>query len=576
MARILLVTLYDEYNLGVRQLISILRAEGHEAYLLCLKQYEKRELAEGEEWYPFWQTVATPWGTRQILAYPRPLSRFEWDLFEGLLKKINPHIVGLSVYSAFVPQAQQLTAFVHRVLPEAKVIWGGPHVTCDPVGSSEMCDIAFVGECDLALPEFAGRLDHGQDWRSVPNIMWREQGKLHHQPVGPVVKDLDSLPFTFYGSDGAYYLENDELVEGRPFPGSGIHTYFKILTARGCPYSCTFCMISHEQEVMPDTARLRFRSIENCLQELEEALARMGTFYLEIEDDIFTVRPERMKAFFEHYSKRIRMPFWCYTHPNYAKPEALRILKDNHVEFVVMVIQSGSDRIAAEVFDRRVRNETILQAARNIHEAGIRAFYDIITNNPFETEEDRIETFQLLRQLPKPYGLQMGVLIFYPNLPISRVREMRGLPLTADFQEYRFWNALYYLASTVDLTDEQAEQLLRDEKFRQDPSFLESVVSTTVRLTRENGDLESLSNAHLREIYRLADRIRALEQELVYIKARRGLKGFLWASDHARELKRKLTNRKSLHEKSSVAQEACYPGHAQPSQPAPAVGHKWN
>ena len=60
MAKLLLITLYDEFNLGVRQLISELRAEGHEAYLLCLKQYQKRELEPGQEWY----SVGYPSDTR--------------------------------------------------------------------------------------------------------------------------------------------------------------------------------------------------------------------------------------------------------------------------------------------------------------------------------------------------------------------------------------------------------------------------------------------------------------------------------------------------------------------------------
>lgn len=540
MAKVLLITLYNEFNLGVRQLVSELRAEGHEAYLLCLKQYRKKDLEPDEEWYPDWQTELTPDGGRCVLSYPYPLSDCEQTLFRDFVRKLRPHMVGVSVYSAFVPQARQVTNLVREVAPETIVAWGGPHVTLDPEGSSLHCDVAFVGECDVPMVEFAKCLDAGSDWRRVPNIVWREQGALHRQPVSPVVKELDALPFTFFGSEGAYYLEDDELVEGRAFPSSDLNRTFKIMTTRGCPYACTFCMLSFQKEVMPDTSRLRFRSIDHCMRELEEAKARMGHFFMEIEDDIFTVRPDRMRQFFEEYSQRIRMPFWCYTHPNYARPEMLQILKDNHVEFIIMGIQTGSDRIATEVFDRRVTNATVLEAAKHIHASGIRVFYDIISNNPFETEEDRVETFHLLRQIPKPYCLQMGILNFYPGIAISRMREERGLPRTVDFQQYRFWNALYYLASTVDLTDRDAEYLLQNDFLRRNPTLLESVVSTTVKLTRESGDMACLADNYLREVYRLADRVKSLEEELHYIKARRGLQTFLKVSDRLRALKRRF------------------------------------
>ncbi|GIX45550.1 MAG: radical SAM protein [Candidatus Hydrogenedentota bacterium] len=546
MARILLIAMYNEFNLGVRQMISELRDAGHEAWLLCLKRLARKDISPDEEWYPYWQIELPPNGQRHVVCYPHPLSDCERELFKGLLRKLRPQFVGLSIYSAFVPSAVEVTRLIRETLPEALVGWGGPHVTLDPVSSSEHCDMAFVGECDLPMVELAHALHHGKDWRQVPNIVWRENGSIHRQPVSPVIKDLDTLPFTYYGSDGVLYLEDDELVEGRPFRGSDLHTHFKIMTTRGCPYVCTFCMLSFQKEVMPDTTRLRFRSIPHVMRELEEAKARMGHFFLEIEDDIFTTRPERMKEFFQHYRERIGMPFWCYTHPNYARPEMLEVLKQNNVQFVVMGIQSGSDRIANEIFDRRVSNKTLLEATRNIHKAGIRPFYDLISNNPFESEEDRIETFHLLRSIPRPYGLQLVALTFYPNLGISRMREERGLPLTVDFQQYRFWNSLYHLASTVELSDGDAEYLLNNAEFRRDPSLLERFATHAKAWTREIGDLKALNQTHLQEVHRLADRVRALEEELTFIKARRGFRQFLWLSEQLRHLKHKLVNWRSL------------------------------
>jgi len=540
MAGILLIAPYNEFNLGVRQMISELRDAGHDAWLLCLKRFSRKDISPEEDWYPYWQIELPPNGRRHVVCYPYPLSECERELFKGLLRKLRPQFVGLSVYSAFVPSAIEVTRLIRETLPEALVGWGGPHVTLDPVSSSEHCDMAFVGECDVPMVELADALHHGKDWRRVPNIVWRENGSIHRQPVSPVIKDLDTLPFTYFGSDGAYYLEDDELVEGRPFPGSELNTCFKIMTTRGCPYVCTFCMLSFQKEVMPDTTRLRFRSIAHVMRELEEAKARMGHFFLEIEDDIFTVRPERMREFFEHYRERIGMPFWCYTHPNYARPEMLEILKQNNVQFVVMGIQSGSDRIADEVFDRRVSNKTVLEATRNIHKSGIRAFYDLISNNPFETEEDRIETFHLLRAIPRPYGLQLGALNFYPNIAISRMREERGLPRTVDFQQYRFWNVLYHLASTVELSDRDAEYLLNNADFRRDPSLLETFASHAKTWTREIGDLKVVNQTHLQEVERLAARVRALEEELSFIKARRGFRQFIWLSEKLRHLKRKV------------------------------------
>lgn len=539
MARALLITLYNESDLGTRQLVANLREQGHEAYLVCAKLTRTKDIPSDDGWDPLWQVSILPGGGLKILSYPDPLTDDEQCQLLELIQKIKPHFLGISVYTAFVSQARALTDLLKRAAPDAIVAWGGPHVTLDPVGSSEFCDVAFVGECDLVVGEFLDALDHGKDWRQTPNIVWRERGKIHRQLVAPVVKDLDSIPYPYFGPEGVYYLDEGHLLEGKPHDFSELHMYYKILTSRGCPYVCTYCVYSLTKNVMPDIARLRFRSVEHCMRELEEAKARMGNYYLEIEDDIFTVRPDRMRAFFEQYSKRIGHPFGCQTHPNYATPEMLQILKDHHAEFVAMGIQSGSDRIANELYDRRTSRQRVLQAARNIHASGIRAYYDIISNCPFETDEDRIATFQLLRELPKPYQMRMGILIIYPGMPIWHMCKEAGISPVADYQTYRFWNALYYIASTIDLTDADAEYLLNNQAWRRDPSLLEAVAKAAVALTNSCGDSRVLADNYLREIHRLAGVVRNLESEIHYIKARRGLRTFLWVSDNLHTAKRK-------------------------------------
>jgi hypothetical protein len=177
MARVLLITPYNESDLGTRQLIANLRAEGHEAYLLCSKLTRTKEIPDDREWDPLWQVSVLPGGGLRILSYPQPLSQREQDLLKSLVKKLSPDFIGISVYTAFVSQAREITALAREAAPTAVVAWGGPHVTLDPEGSAQHCDVAFVGECDLILGDFLRALERGEDWRKTPNIVWREQGR---------------------------------------------------------------------------------------------------------------------------------------------------------------------------------------------------------------------------------------------------------------------------------------------------------------------------------------------------------------------------------------------------------------
>ena len=89
MARILLITLYDEFCLGARQLVANLRQAGHEAYLLCLKQYGKKALAPGESPSPEWQVEVLANGARSVLCYPYPITAREEELL-GLVQDALP------------------------------------------------------------------------------------------------------------------------------------------------------------------------------------------------------------------------------------------------------------------------------------------------------------------------------------------------------------------------------------------------------------------------------------------------------------------------------------------------------
>jgi hypothetical protein len=58
-------------------------------------------------------------------------------------------------------------------------------------------------------------------------------------------------------------------------------------------------------------------------------------------------------------------------------------------------------------------NETFISAARQIKKYNVPCLYDVILDNPYETEDDVIRTIDVLLKIPKPFMLQMYSLCFY-------------------------------------------------------------------------------------------------------------------------------------------------------------------
>ena len=105
-----------------------------------------------------------------------------------------------------------------------------------------------------------------------------------------------------------------------------------------------------------------------------------------------------------------------------------------------MGIQSGSQR-TLDLYRRPFSNEQVQQAAAllNRYSDSIPApQYDMILDNPWETEEDLADGLRLLSRLPVPFHLQLFSLSLYPGTELQEKAEDEGLPQgQTGFKEYR-------------------------------------------------------------------------------------------------------------------------------------------
>ena len=94
---------------------------------------------------------------------------------------------------------------------------------------------------------------------------------------------------------------------------------------------------------------------------------------------------------------------------------------------IMMGLQSGSDRVNKEVYNRPITSETFLNAARLVKSLGVDAYYDIILDNPYETEEDVLKTLDVILRAPKPFQLQLFSLCLYQGTQLHERAKKDGL-----------------------------------------------------------------------------------------------------------------------------------------------------
>lgn len=343
-------------------------------------------------------------------------------------------LIGLSVMTHHYATARSLTSGLkHRL--DVPVIWGGIHASAAPKGCLDVADLVCVGEGETSIPELLRRLEHGESFRDIPGIWLRDGETVVENGVGPMVEDLDALPMLDYSFDDHHLLIDQEIhpmnAENwrrhmlRYFPPlnpTGKPAY-QVLSARGCPYRCTFC---GEYPLFGSgfygSGYFRKRSIDNLMQELEWA-RKQFPFIGEVCfcDDTFPSRPlSEIEEFSRRYKQKIGLPFYVLVSPGNVTREKFDLLVDAGLRHLGMGIQSGSDRVL-KMYNRDKANgrEAIFRAASIINSyKNVLPYYDIIVENPYEGREDTLETIRLLIDLPSPMRTRVYALSFFPGTPL--------------------------------------------------------------------------------------------------------------------------------------------------------------
>lgn len=387
----------------MRILHSILFNKGYNARMLFLKLNRKTESSESTN-------VCTDG---------------EIKLFKQYIRDFEPNLIGFSLVSSNFTLYKRLYHCIRHEAPNSQVIVGGWQPSLNPEQTIQFADMVCIGEGDETIRELAYKLSHNESINDIRNIWIKRDTVIIKNSARPLIVDFDYSPFVF-NDHVSSFIEDDVLIQGDPYKEN---ERYGTMIGRGCPYHCTYCSNSYMvKQVYPKWSKIRHRKSQHVIDELlrvKETLPNVGriNFY----DEVFVPRSEWAKDFFSLYSRLIGFPFYCMFFPGTCDEDTVKMLKDAGLAGVWVGIQSGSDRVRKEVFKRYYSNDVIKKQAEIFNKYGISVKYDLIFDNPFETEEETQETIDLMRQLPKPFLLNLFSLKYFPNTIITQMALEKGI-----------------------------------------------------------------------------------------------------------------------------------------------------
>ncbi len=359
-------------------------------------------------------------------------------------------VIGFSLMTDNFYDAMKVSLYLRRKFPEKLLVWGGIHPTVCPEESLAHCDMVCIGEGEETIVGLVDSIESGQDWRQVPGLAFIENGTFRKSKKQELVIDLDSLPFQDYSCENHYVVSN-ELSEEISSYNLKDHLWisgaYETLATRGCPFGCTYCINNLWNKMYPLQKTIRKRSIDNLIEELV-AVRRKLPFIKSIcmnDDAFFMYSVDEIRKFSRLYKEKIGCPlFVTGISPSSLRKDKLGYLLEAGLNEVRMGIQSGSGTIRKS-YKRNHSEKAILKAAGIFNYFVKKKMldmvnYDIILDNPWETEDEVVETLIFLSKLPAPFGLNLYSLTFYPGTEVFDRAVKDGLIQSPGKDYYRSLN----------------------------------------------------------------------------------------------------------------------------------------
>ena len=343
---------------------------------------------------------------------------------QNKFKSLNPDIIGAtSATLTYLPALETLKA-AKTALPNAIIMIGGPHVTVldgQTFTDSSDVDIVVRGEAEQTMLELAHLVSDGnlKNLNEVAGITFKNKNQVFRTPDRPFIQDIDSLPHPAH----KHFDVSRYKILGK--------TYMPIITSRGCPSQCTFCLASK----MCGRA-FRARGPSKVVDELEWLRDTFGAEAFAFYDDTFTFDVKRVIAICDEMKKRkVGLPWDCRTRVDKVSKELLTKLRSTNCQLIHFGVESGSQ----QMLNTMRKGTTVEQNARAIKwakEAGISVAISLVIGYPGETPEMLKQTIDFMYKT-KPDYVYMCEAVPYPGTELYNYVKELGLEISENWNQYR-------------------------------------------------------------------------------------------------------------------------------------------
>ena len=325
--------------------------------------------------------------------------------------EFKPDVVGISIMTHSRVSSFKLVDYISENHPETKIILGGIHPTImwKQLANKYKDAIIVVGEGEETLQELLECIENKSPIAGVSGIAYYDGEEVIKTSERDLIPDLNTLPFPKH---------EIFLWEGK--------TTANLLTSRGCPFKCNFCVLDHMS-----LRKVRYRTPEDVADEVEKILEMCPTINtIWLHDDAFMINKQYTMDMCDEIIKRgIKTTFTCSARFRPVSRELVKKMELAGFTHVLFGLESGADEVMKGM-RKGINKDHIRYATSLFAESNIKTTAFLIVGLPGESEETVEETIDFVQEMQNNnylYYDDIGVAQIYPGAEIYTIAKSKRL-----------------------------------------------------------------------------------------------------------------------------------------------------
>lgn len=354
---------------------------------------------------------------------------------ESILKE-HPFLLGISANTHNRFNAIEIFEQIKKKSNgEIFTVAGGPHFTPtaqDALINIPSLDFVVRNEGEKTIIQLVDQLtkDSGinpENLKGINGLTFRVAGEIISTPDRDFVKNLDELP------SPAWHLFNLNKYDAR-LEGLGKYRTIGIMSSRGCPHNCIFCVNSVFWKRI-----LRRRSPKKFVDEIEFLITKYDFRAFDFWDDTMTIVHSHIEEIcHEILNRNLSIKWYARARVDTVDFNLLSLMKKAGCRAISFGVESGSEKIL-KIIDKKITLDQARNVAKFCKELGLITKFFFIHSLPQENEDDLNITLDFMNELESydsKFHCYAGIARIYPGTQLEFLAKKEGR-LPNDFNWYK-------------------------------------------------------------------------------------------------------------------------------------------